>query len=63
MKQQLALTLKTLSVFQWTRTTLTGTFDKESLSRFPPFANEPKDRKTATNIVLAIVGLTEVIVH
>lgn len=56
-KLQSVHTLKTLSVFLWTRTTLTGIFDKENISRFPSYAYEPKD-KTAINMVLPIVGLT-----
>ena len=56
MKQQLAHTLKTLSVFLWSRTTLTETFDKKSISRLPSYAYEPKDRKTATNRGLNAMG-------
>ena len=50
-KQQLVHTLKTHSVILQGRTALTGTGDKDCISRFPSFANEPNDEtKTATNI-------------
>jgi len=63
-KQQLVHTLKTHSVILQGRTALTGTGNKDCLSRFPSFANEPNDierQKLQLTKVLLQAGLDVVI--